>query len=34
MEANNEKTPMIAITSELPGIDFQNSALGRLTGEL
>jgi len=34
MEANNENTPMTAITSELRGIDFKNSALGRRTSEL
>ena len=34
MEANKEKTPMIAMACELRGVDFQNSALGRLTGAL
>jgi len=34
MEANSEKIPMMASTCELRGIDFQTSALGRLSGEL
>jgi len=34
MDANSEKTPMIATISELRGINFQNSAVRRLTGEL
>jgi len=34
MEANSEKTPMIATTCEMRGTDFQDFALGRLTGEL
>jgi len=34
MEANSEKIPMIATACEERGIDFQNSVLGRLTGEL
>jgi len=34
MEANSEKIPMMASTCELRGIDFQASALDRLSGEL
>jgi len=34
MEANSEKTPRMANPCELRGIDFQNAALGWLTGEL
>jgi len=34
MEAKREKIPMIAITFELRGIDFRNSAMRRLSGEL
>jgi hypothetical protein len=34
MEANSEKIPMMASTCELREIDFQASALDRLSGEL